>query len=241
MNRSLNIPVEVLARDPDWYVLAKPAGLVVNRSETQTGSSLEDWLGAFDERLQKVLRHGIVHRLDKETSGVLLVARSEVIQQILQSQFARRLVKKEYLALLHGTLDHPVNVDAPLGRNPKNPMRFIILPQGRTAQTAFHPMKTFVLSAKVPDWYTHFTLCHVVPRTGRTHQIRVHAKSIEHPVVSDTLYAGRKRARLDRSFCPRLFLHAHKLTFLHPKLGTPVTVTAPLPEDLTRALDYLTG
>lgn len=239
MNRNSNIHVEILVRDPDWYALAKPAGLVVNRSTTHTAPTLEDWLLAFDGQLRTIVRHGIVHRLDKETSGVLLVARSEAVQKTLQQQFARREVKKEYQALLHGTLDRPVNVDAPLARNPKHRMRFAILAQGRTAQTAFYPTRTFVLGAKVPDWYTHFTLCRVVPRTGRTHQIRVHAKSIEHPVVSDTLYAGRKRVRLDRSWCPRLFLHAQKITFLHPQLGTPVTVTAPLPEDLTRALNYL--
>lgn len=221
----------------DEYLLAinKPSGMVVNRSETtRQGLTLQDWLAKKGIGL-KVERNGIVHRLDKETSGVLIIAKNNQIMKRLQQQFKLRQVSKEYLCLVHGRV-RPAEgtIKAPITRNPFNRKRFGVFVGGRAAQTDYKIVAEYRQSNKAS-----LTLVRVKPKTGRTHQIRVHFKYLSHPVVADELYAGRKTARNDRVWCPRLFLHAQKLSLVHPVINSQMLIEAELPADLKAVLKKL--
>lgn len=250
----MNIPLAtptILFQDEDICVFNKPSGLVVDRSASQPTGTLQDFLGVEFPEQRSVERAGIVHRLDKETSGLLLVARNEEARQALVLAFASRLIHKEYKALVHGRLDAEQTVEGAIARNPKNREKFIILDEGKDAITTFRPTQHFSFPLeKLKEWgirskpafaaeYADITLVDALPKTGRTHQIRVHSQSIGHAIVADERYAGRKRSRIDRKWCPRLFLHAHTLTFPHPKTSETMTFSADLPEDLTFALSIL--
>lgn len=248
----------VLLEDPYLLIIDKPSGLVVNRAESVAGETVQDWVesylrtgpvasssrpmssgepaGTRRDSLQSrhpsdfIERSGTVHRLDKETSGVLLIAKTPEVFEELQRQFKERLVEKTYVALVHGRVTPEEGIiTAPVGRLPWNRERFGVFPGGRPAETKYKAIKH----------YGEYSLVEFYPKTGRTHQIRVHAKSIGHPVVSDTFYAGRKTSRQDRKWCPRLFLHAAKVSFAHPVGGKRITVEAPLPEDLQISLRNL--
>ena len=245
MTRGMISP-KVIFEDDDFLVIDKPAGLVVNRAETQRGETLQDW-AALRLPLDKlgvaqglaplegdfVRRSGIVHRLDKETSGVLMIAKNEEAFINLQRQFKRRKVEKEYLALVFGRIEEKEFViDAPVARNPKNRMKFAVVEGGR-------PAKTRVLVGR--HYGEKFTLLKVFPQTGRTHQIRAHLTAFNHPIVGDALYAGRKRGRESRKWCPRQFLHASKIGFKHPKTEKWVSFESKLPEDLEGVLREFKG
>lgn len=230
----------VLYEDKDVLVIDKPSGMVVNRAESVKGKTVEEWAeekgitgttsstGITGTDFEK--RNGIVHRLDKETSGVLIIAKTEEAFIELQRQFKEREVGKTYVALVHGTVEPQEGaIMAPLGRLPWNRERFGVLVGGREAETRYRAIQHF----------TSFSLLELYPKTGRTHQIRVHLKSINHPVVGDSLYAGRKTARADRVWCPRLFLHAEKIVFKHPKTSKRMEVGAPLPGELKEVLGQL--
>ena len=241
----------ILFQDDDILVLNKPAGLVTDRSASQTRGTLQDWLEETFPNQKSVQRSGIVHRLDKETSGLLLVARNEETREALVSAFVQRRIHKAYVALFHGLLDAEQTVEGAIARNPKNREKFTVLANGKDAITVFRPTKHFSFPLeKLQEWgirakpafaaeYANLTFVDAFPKTGRTHQIRVHAQSIGHPVISDERYAGRKRSRIDRRWCPRLFLHAAALTFKHPKTGETITFSAALPGILTSALSIL--
>ena len=232
---------QVLHEDELVLVLNKPAGLVVNNAESVKGETVQEWVKKsqklkvkIDKKSDFFRRSGVVHRLDKETSGALLVAKTLESFQELQRQFKDREVEKTYLALVHGIVKPPEGtIRVPIGRLPWNRERFGVLPGGRTAETKYKVIKHFkgVQGA--------FSLVEFYPKTGRTHQIRVHAKSLGHAVVADQFYAGRKTSRLDRKWVPRLFLHASKLTFAHPETGKKMTVEVPLSEDLETSLTAL--
>jgi 23S rRNA pseudouridine1911/1915/1917 synthase len=231
------IDPEIVFEDDAILILGKPAGWIVNDAST-VGSTpvIQNWLDIKDYKLagMKAFRSGIVHRLDKETSGVLIVAKNQLAYNNLQGQFKNRQVKKTYTALLHGKLEPAEGeVNAPVGRLPWNRERFGVLPGGREATTNY----------KVSSFYSKgkdiFTLANFFPRTGRTHQIRIHAKYLGHPIVADSFYAGRKTARNDRSWCTRLFLHAKAIEFTHPKTHKLVKFSAKLPDELEQALKYL--
>lgn len=232
--------------------------MVVNRAESVVGETVQDWVEknvkihpqrdtvlsksefasariGFDiGRLGFYQRNGIVHRIDKETSGVLLVAKTPEAFAELQRQFKGREVKKTYLALVHGRMELASGViNAPVGRLPWNRERFGVLPGGRGAVTSYKAIK--LLSYEADD----YSLVEFYPKTGRTHQIRVHAKYLHHPLVGDSFYAGRKTARRDRQWCPRLFLHAAKISFTHPVTRERVVVESSLPSDLAGALNTL--
>lgn len=229
---------KILYEDKEILVISKPSGMVVNRAQSVVGETVEDWAEGRVPRVARVSqvpRAGIVHRLDKETSGVLLIAKTSEVFRELQRQFKDREVEKTYIALVHGRVA-PVEgvIKAPLGRLPWNRERFGILAGGREAETAYKVVRS--MGYVVKDGKEEFSLVEFYPKTGRTHQIRVHAKSIGHPVVGDTFYAGRKTARNDRKWCPRLALHAAKITFTHPETGKRMTVEAPLPLELQNAL-----
>lgn len=229
---------KVIYEDQSVLVIDKPSGWIVNEAAT-TGSTpvLQSWLSSnFDFTISKSLelRSGIVHRLDKETSGLLLVAKNPNAFEQLQKQFKDRLIKKSYTALAHGRVDPPSgNIQAPVGRLPWRRDRFGILPGGRASET------NYVLNDYFRKEKDLFSLLTLFPKTGRTHQIRIHLKYIGHPIVSDDFYAGRKTSRKDRVWCPRLFLHASGLEFTHPETHNKVVLQSEIPIDLKNALDKL--
>ena len=233
------IPLSVLYEDSDIAVIDKPAGLVCHagagrRSGTLVNALLHRWGGL---NTGDSLRPGIVHRLDRGTSGVIVVARTAAALRSLGRQFKDRTVKKEYLALVHGKVaPRAGTIDAPLGRDPRN--RKKISPRARKQRTAVTRYETL-------ESLGAFTLLKVRPETGRTHQIRVHLAARGNPVVGDTLYGGARRLPpqiqslikgLDR-FC----LHASRIEFLHPSTGVGFSVTAELPPELTLIIEALRG
>lgn len=236
---------KVVFEGEELLVLDKPAGMVVNNSETAKNETVESWLAnnfqfsIFPPKADppladnfQLMRHGIVHRLDKETSGLLIVAKTPEAFEDLQRQFKERLVKKTYIALVHGSVKpEEGEIKVPVGRLPWNRKRFGVVAGGREAVTKYKILRYLDI-----EILGKMTLVELFPQTGRTHQLRVHLKSIGHPIVSDEFYAGRKTARNDRKWCPRLFLHASKITFTHPKTGEKLTLESPLPEELNTAL-----
>lgn len=208
-------------------VIDKPSGVTVNQAETTKGeTTVEDWLPAVN-----LPRRGIVHRLDKATSGLLIIAKTAAAFRHLQAQFKNRQVSKTYLALLHGRLEPSSGrINLPVGRNPVNRRRFGVFITGRPAVSRYQVVAN----------YQDYSLVEVYPQTGRTHQIRVHFKHLNHPVVADHFYLGDKRLKQDLDWCPRLFLHSHKVSFTHPVTGKIINLTAPLPDDLRAALQKIT-
>jgi len=241
---SSKIP-QIIFEDEFLLCLVKPSGMVVNRAETAKENTLQDWLEDYfkSKNQEEVLgedglgiggRAGIVHRLDKETSGVLLVAKTFLSFENLQLQFKERKVLKKYLALSHGKVAGKEGIiEADIARNPQNRRKYGVFLSGRDAKTEF----------KLRGYYSKekelFSFLEVFPKTGRTHQIRVHLKHIGHPIVSDTVYAGSKRARSDRKWCSRLFLHAFSIFFAHPQTGNSLEFKTDLPTDLSSALSSL--
>jgi 23S rRNA pseudouridine1911/1915/1917 synthase len=238
--------IATIYEDEDILVIDKPAYVTVNRSETTHNQvTIQDWV---EEKLQIRMdneqdpdhdfykRGGIVHRLDKETSGILILAKNVHAFESLQRQFKERTVKKTYLSLAHGKVapaEGQINV--PVGRLPWNRMQFGILPGGRESVTNY----------KVVGYYTNdkskeiLTLVELYPQSGRTHQIRVHLKYIGHPVFSDYLYGGRKTSRKDRVSLARVFLHASKISFIHPISQKTISLESQLPKELQEYLNVL--
>ncbi|MDP3918210.1 MAG: RluA family pseudouridine synthase [Candidatus Woesebacteria bacterium] len=228
---------KIIFEDSEFFVVEKPSGWITNDATTTTTQpTIQNWLhlnlkfsiNSFE------FRNGIVHRLDKETSGILLVAKTKTAFEELQRQFKERLVSKTYIALVHGKTSHPAGViSEPVGRLPWRRDRFGVLAGGRDAVTEYKAISHMLYGDK------KLTLLELKPKTGRTHQIRIHLKHIGHPIVADEFYAGRKTARDDRKWCPRLFLHAGSITFLHPKTKKRVKFESPLTPDLTAILESI--
>jgi len=221
-----SIELEVLYEDSDVAVINKPAGMVVHAGAGCRAGTLVNALLYRFGRLSELggeLRPGIVHRLDRFTSGVLLVAKHDLAHRSLAEQFARRTVEKVYLALVHGCLkQNHGSIDRPIARDPVRRVRMTArLSTGRAARSDYRVLQRF----------QDFTLLEVRIATGRTHQIRVHLSSIGHPVAGDRLYGAPARIA-GRPPLARCFLHAWRLTFLHPSTGRPLTIEAPLPEEL---------
>jgi len=211
-----DIPLPVLFEDDDIAVIDKPIGLVVHPGAGTRETTLVEGLLATRSlpASDDASRPGIVHRLDKETSGVIVVAKTTAALEGLQRQFADRVVSKTYLAVIEGTLEEEEGlVDAPIGRDPTRPSRMAVAPTGRKSQTEFDVLERLGDRA----------LLLVRPRTGRTHQIRVHFSYIGHPVVGDAIYTGRLQAE-------RLMLHAWRLALQHPRLGEEMRFEAPIPD-----------
>lgn len=248
---------QIIYEDDDLLILNKPAGLIVNRSETVVdGETLQDWLeqkyelGSRKYELESEefgKRSGIVHRLDKDTSGIIVVAKNPQAFFDLQKQFKERGVRKTYCALVHGWVKPPRGeIAAPVGRDPKNRQRFAVVEDGRGAITRYRvlghytaALQTRRVCCRPVGSDSDYTLLELEPLTGRTHQIRVHLNHINHPIVADPWYAGRKTSRLDNSFCPRLFLHAQSLGLFHPATGAWMKFEADLPEELEKVLQNL--
>jgi 23S rRNA pseudouridine1911/1915/1917 synthase len=240
----VDAPFPILFEDEEILVINKPAGITVNKSETTIHEqTVQDWTEKYlqlqinnpDELSPDSFyrRGGVVHRLDKETSGILLLAKTEFAFTALQRQFKERLVTKGYIALAHGKIT-PKNgeIRAPVGRVPWNRTQFGVIAGGRESVTLYDVIDYYALKS------THETLSYVSlkPETGRTHQIRVHLKYIGHPIFSDFLYAGRKTARDDRKIVERVFLHAASLLFQHPKTNQQLAFSAELPHVLASVL-----
>ena len=221
-----DLPLEILYQDAAVIAINKPAGLVVHAGAGVESGTLVNRLVHHFAALSQVggdLRPGIVHRLDKGTSGVLLVARNDAAHRALAAQFADRAVEKTYLALVHGHVrNEQGRVTAPISRDPVRRIRMTAkLATGRSALTEYGVLRRF----------EKFTYLEVRIGTGRTHQIRVHLSSIGHPVAGDKLY-GAPPAQ-------RIFLHAWRIAFTSPATGQRVTVEAPLPAELTAWLASL--
>lgn len=227
----------IIYEDDEVLVLNKPAGVVVNRSETVGEETVQDWAEKYYRlkgyQVNSLERSGLVHRLDKETSGCLIIAKAPAAFTKLQRQFKAREVQKEYLALVHGEV-HPAAgaIRVPLARSRYDRQKIAVTPGGREAETRYEVEKLFHNTEP-------FTLLRLYPKTGRTHQIRVHLAYFGHSLVADEKYAGEKRSRADRRWCPRLFLHAAKISFVHPTNNETVRVECPLPQDLREVLGQL--
>lgn len=231
---------QVIFEDRSLLILDKPTGWIVNEAQTTRKSPVvQTWIKdkyGFDIAGSREFRSGIVHRLDKETSGVLVIAKDESSFSAIQKQFKERKVKKIYLALAHGEIEIDEDtINVPVGRLTWNRERFGVMPGGRLAETKY------VLKSKYTNPKTKeiLTLLKLHPKTGRTHQIRIHLKYIGHPIVADEFYSGRKTAREDRRWCPRLFLHAGEIEFQHPYTGKRVKYSSKLPDDLEVSLKTL--
>lgn len=254
--------LKIIFEDEYLLILDKPPNLVVTPDQIHQGDTIADILKKdFGITLD---RGGVVHRLDKDTSGLLIAAKTQESFEILKSQFEKRIVKKEYLALVHGVISKPGQIAAPIARNPLNRLKFDIFEEGRESSTGYQPEKnlkmseeniksifqsltkhelkkllTFNFSSRRDKLCLLFTLLRCFPQTGRTHQIRVHLKYINHPIVSDSKYGGRKNSKYDLFWCPRQFLHAQKIEFTHPARSEIMIFESPLPDDLNKALGYL--
>jgi 23S rRNA pseudouridine1911/1915/1917 synthase len=232
------IPLDIVFEDQELLVVNKPAGMVVHPAPGHPGGTLVNAVLAHCPELAAGDgdRPGIVHRLDRDTSGLILIAKSERSRRALQRQFKERQVHKAYLALLDGHLQPAWGrIEAPVGRDPHHRQRMTVLAGGREAATEYHVLEQFAHS--VGPAAGDYTLIEAQPITGRTHQIRVHFASIGHPVVGDGVY-GRRRASLP---VPRQFLHARHLGFRHPSTGQRLELSAPLPQELEAVMELLRG
>ncbi len=225
------MPLNIVYEDGDVLVVDKQAGLVVHPAYGHTSGTLVNGLLAHAGTLPDVglaFRPGIVHRLDKDTSGLLVVAKTPLALTHIQQQFARNIVTKAYLALVAGRPKSASGeIDRPLGRDPRNRQRMAIVAAGRPSRTQW----------SVVEEVGPYTLLECRLLTGRTHQIRVHLQSLGHPIVGDQVYGEQRHAQGLR----RQFLHAHQLTFQHPQTDQVISFESPLPADLAAVLERLRG
>jgi 23S rRNA pseudouridine1911/1915/1917 synthase len=231
------IPIDVVYEDADLIVINKPAGLVVHPGAGNPTGTLLNGLLNFDASLQLVPRAGLVHRLDKDTSGLLVVARNLTAQQALAAMLERREIKRIYRAVCQGALTGGGVVDAPIDRNPRDRTRMAVRQGGREARTHYRLIERFRAHSHVE----------LELDTGRTHQIRVHMAHIRAPLVGDPVYGKRPRLppqpteelrNMMQSFS-RQALHAYRLELAHPSDGRMLQFESPLPADIERLLDVL--
>ena len=223
------IALDIVYEDEEVLVINKPAGLVVHPGSGNWKGTLLNALLHHLPRLAAIPRAGIVHRLDKGTSGLLVVAKTLRAQTDLVRQLQARTVKREYLALVHGAVRAGGEVSAPVGRDRRNRTRMAVVAAGRPALTRY----------KVAKRFAHVSLLECSLDTGRTHQIRVHMQSLGHPLVGDPVYRGGRRSELEHARLRRQALHAARLEFSHPVSGARRRFAAPLPEDFRALLNSL--
>lgn len=269
--------IGILWEDQYLLVVNKPAGMTVNRSETTKREyTAQEWVEdkytnkpmaeEAEQNKDFIERAGIVHRLDKETSGCLIIAKTPEVFCVLQRQFKNREVGKEYIALVYGKVEPKEGtIKVPLARSRSDRQKWRVAAGGKMAETEYKVVKQLsVLGCQFSDYgrpvvclsetekqktgkpisdnrkqktdnrkIEYLTLLRIFPKTGRTHQIRVHLKYFGHPIVGDEKYAGKKRAERDKKLFPRLFLHAAKISFMHPVNHRRITVESPLPRELS--------
>ncbi len=222
------IALDVVFEDPMLLVINKPVGLVVHPGSGNPRGTLLNALLHRVPQVAELPRAGIVHRLDKDTSGLLVVAKTIRAHTDLVRQLQARTVKREYLALVYGEVDRPGTVNAPLARDPFN----------RTKRTVHTMGKEAVTHYEVVERFPGVTLLRCKLETGRTHQIRVHMQHIGHPLVGDNVYSASRRSHLKIPF-PRQALHAERLGLVHPLTGEAMQWECPLPPDFASLLDAL--
>lgn len=232
--------IPILFEDSEIVVIDKPSGIVCNRAETVKEATLQDWMDSryqipdfrCQDEQQKyfVERSGLIHRLDRETSGVMILAKTVGAFVELLRQFKEREVQKTYWGLTHGIWQVGVgDISLPIGRRRDDRQKMGVREDGRESTTEYKVMSEyksweFPRDLKVEDrGYTGFSLVQFKPKTGRTHQIRVHAKQLGHPIVGDMDYGGRKRSREDRKWCGRVMLQAQQIEFAHPRNGKRIS------------------
>ncbi len=226
------IPLTIVFEDADILVIEKPAGLVVHPGSGNWSGTLLNALLRHAPALAGVPRAGIVHRLDKETSGLLVVAKTIPAQIDLVRQLQARSVTREYVAIVHGALLREGVVDAPIGRHPVHRTRMAVVARGKPAKTYYYPV----------DYGSGWSRLRCRLDTGRTHQIRVHLSSIGHPLIGDQVYgAGQRKAVLPNAALafPRQALHATRLALIHPATREELSWESPLPADVSGLLDAL--
>lgn len=231
------IELEVLLEDPEFFVLAKPAGLVVHPGAGNRSGTLVNALLHRDPTLVALPRAGVVHRLDKDTSGVMVVARTLASHHALVKALARRAVRREYLALVQGQVIAGGSIEAPIGRHPVDRLKMAVVESGKPATSHY----------RVVERFAAHTLLRVQLETGRTHQIRVHLAHRRMPIVGDPLYGGPLRLPAGASAATREALHAFRrqalhaetLAFSHPASGDEVRVSTPPPTDFQQLLTVL--
>ena len=222
------IPLDIVFENHEIMIVNKPAGMVVHPSAGHADGTLVNAALAHAPDIEGIggeIRPGVVHRLDKDTSGLIILAKTDSAHRFIQGQFKDRKVEKTYLALVHGTPPtQEGRIEAPIGRDLRNRKRMAILSpgRGRSATTIYHTIQA----------YDEYTLLEVQPITGRTHQIRLHLDFVGCPVVGDKLYGKRSSRRV----IPRQFLHAYRIQFILPGETEPSEFMTPLPEDLERFL-----
>ena len=232
-----DIALDLLIEDPDFYIINKPAGLVVHPGAGNRTGTLVNALLHRDPALSALPRAGIVHRLDKDTSGALVVARTLEAHHALVKALALRDISREYLALVFGRVIAGGTIDAPIGRHPTDRLRMAVVENGKPAVSHY----------RVVERFAAHTLLRVALETGRTHQIRLHLAHLRWPIVGDPLYGGGFRLPAGASEAlrevlrgfKRQALHGETLAFAHPRTGEEVRATAPVPEDFKAMLEAL--
>ncbi len=231
--RPEQIPLNIVYEDDDVIVVDKAAGMVVHPAPGHASGTLVNALLGYDPTLAMngTTRPGIVHRLDKDTSGLIVVARNDAARESLVQQMQARTMLKEYLALTQGKLKHPNGIiDAPIDRDPRERKQMAVVMGGRPARTRYETI----------GYFARYTHVRVRLETGRTHQIRVHMTYIGHPIVGDSVYGDQMWKRdPEVADLARQFLHAHRLGFNLPSSGTYREFVSPLPADLQSVLDRL--
>ncbi len=238
-----NIPLDIIYEDNDLIVLNKPANIIVHPARGNTHGTLVNALTFYCNQLSSglgELRPGIVHRLDKNTTGLLVVTKNDPAQWKIAKQFRNRTIEKTYLAVVHGTPElNADRIKVPLGIHPKIRQKYAVRPEtGKEAVTFYEVLESF----------RGFSLLKLTPKTGRTHQIRVHCSYIKHPIVADDTYGGKivypwqlkdAQPAPEDPVISRCALHAHSITFKHPTSEKQVSFEAPLPQDIQNLLDML--
>ena len=226
---SEDLNIDIVYEDSSIAIVNKPSGMVVHPSIGHSSGTLVNGLMYKVKDLSGIngkLRPGIVHRIDKDTSGLLIVAKNDKAHESIVDKFKEKVVKREYIALVHGVVFHNLGkIDAPIGRDPKDRIRYEVISGGKDSITHFEVLQRFTKYSLV--------LCQL--ETGRTHQIRVHMRYIGHPIVGDPLYGSRKK----QSTAFGQFLHAKSVGFNHPETGEYLEFEAELPKEFTTFLDEL--
>lgn len=223
-----DISIEIIYEDQDVLVVNKPQGMVVHPSIGHSSGTLVNALLYHIKDLSGIngkIRPGIVHRIDKDTSGLLMIAKNDVAHEKLSEQLKEKKAQREYIALVHGLIHHDKGtIDAPIGRDSSNRKKYAVVDNGKPSVTHFEVIERF----------NKYTLIKLILETGRTHQIRVHMDYIEHPLAGDPIYGPRKTIKGNGQF-----LHAETLGFTHPTTGEEMKFSSPIPEIFQETIEIL--